>query len=288
MEMKNKKILMLPNVTKHITTAQYRQICDKFLAYGFVLYTVAESADFAGVMLPVLPEERMGECAIACVLGGDGSMIHAAHRLLGYDIPLLGINFGHVGYLAELEIGEIDLLNELASGAYTIEERMMLSVEVLCADGTLRVRMYALNDMVLSNGPVAQLLTFAVRLDGIDMQTFRADGIVIATPTGSTAYSLSAGGPILEPRLDCICLTPICPHTPGSRPILVRGDTHIELCRIVPKDTSVYISTDGREVTSVCRGDTVRVTRSTYKVKLIRLKDEGFLGVLRDKFSANL
>lgn len=288
METENKKILMLPNITKHITTAQYRRICDSFLTYGFVLYTVAESADFAGVTLPVLPEERLGECALACVLGGDGSMIHAAHRLLGYDIPLLGINFGHIGYLAELEIGEIDLLDWLANGNYTMEERMMLSVEVLRADGTLRVRMYALNDMVLSNGPVAQLLTFAVRLDGIDMQTFRADGIVIATPTGSTAYSLSAGGPILEPRLDCICLTPICPHTPGSRPILVRGDTNIELCRIVPKDTSVYISTDGREVTSVCRGDTVRVTRAAHTVKLIRLKDEGFLGVLRDKFSTNL
>lgn len=288
MERDNNRILMLPNVTKHITTAQYRRICDCLLSYGFVLYTVAESAGFAGVTLPVLPEDRLGSCAIACVLGGDGSMIHAVHRLLGYNIPLLGINFGHVGYLAELEIGEIDLLDGLANGNYTVEERMMLSVEVLRADDTLRTRMYALNDMVLSNGPVAQLLTFTVRLDGIDMQTFRADGIVIATPTGSTAYSLSAGGPILEPRLDCICLTPICPHAPGSRPILVRGDTRIELCRIIPKATSVYISTDGREVTSVCPGDTVRVTRAAYGAKLIRLKYEGFLGVLRDKFSANL
>lgn len=285
---KEKRILMLPNVTKEITTAQYRRICESFLAYGCSLCTVAESAEFAGVSLPVQPEEKLRECALACVLGGDGSMIHAAHRLLGLDIPLLGINFGHVGYLAELDIGEIDLLDGLANGTYTIEERMMLAVEVCRDDGTVRSRMYALNDAVLSNGPIAKLLTFAMRLDGIDMQSFRADGIVIATPTGSTAYSLSAGGPILEPRLDCICLTPICPHTPGSRPILVRGDTKIELCRIQPKDTAVYLSTDGSEVSTVCRGDTVRITRAAYTTKLIRLKDEGFLGVLRDKFSTKL
>lgn len=284
---KENKILMLPNVTKHITAAQYRRICDCFLAYGCTLYTVAESEAFAGVMLPVLPEEHISECTLACVLGGDGSMIHAAHRLLGYDIPLLGINFGHVGYLAELELGEIDLLDGLINGAYTIEERMMLQVDVNCADGSLRSRMYALNDTVLSNGPVPKLLTFAIRLNGIDMQTYRADGIVIATPTGSTAYSLSAGGPILEPRLDCICLTPICPHTPGSRPVLVCGDTRIDLCRIMPKDTSVYISTDGSEVTSVCRGDTISIQKAPHTTKLIRLKDEGFLGVLRDKFKSS-
>ena len=198
------------------------------------------------------------------------------------------INFGHVGYLAELELGEIDLLDGLANGQYTIEERMMLAVDVCRDDGTVRSRMYALNDAVLSNGPIAKLLTFAMRLNGFDMQSYRADGIVIATPTGSTAYSMSAGGPILEPRLDCICLTPICPHTPGSRPILVRGDTVIELCRIVSKDTAVYISTDGSEVSTVCHGDTVRITRADHVTKLIRLKDEGFLGVLRDKFSTQL
>ena len=285
---KEKRILMLPNVTKQITTAQYRRICDSFLAYGCSLCTVAESAEFAGVALPVMAEDRLSSCTLACVLGGDGSMIHAAHRLLGHDIPLLGINFGHVGYLAELELGEIDLLDGLANGQYTIEVRMMLAVDVCRDDGTVRSRMYALNDAVLSNGPIAKLLTFAMRLNGFDMQSYRADGIVIATPTGSTAYSMSAGGPILEPRLDCICLTPICPHTPGSRPILVRGDTVIELCRIVSKDTAVYISTDGSEVSTVCHGDTVRITRADHVTKLIRLKDEGFLGVLRDKFSTQL
>lgn len=285
---KSKKILVLPNITKNITTSQYEQICNRFFSYGFSLYTVKECAEFADISLPVLTDEQITECMLACVLGGDGSMIHAVHRLMGKDIPLLGINFGHVGYLAELELGEIHLLKKLADGAYVVEERMMLQVDVNRADGSLRQRMYALNDAVLSNGPVAQLLSFAVRLDGVDMQTFRADGIVVATPTGSTAYSLSAGGPILEPRLNCICLTPICPHTPGSRPILVRGDTSVTLCRITPKDTSVYISTDGREVSSVYRGDTVCITRSTWKAKLIRLKDEGFLGVLRDKFSPGI
>ncbi len=224
----------------------------------------------------------------AVVLGGDGSIIDAAHRVAGCGIPLIGVNFGRIGFLAEIEIGEIPLFDEILRGNYTIEERMMLDVSVVDEAGQVRFARRCLNDAVLTNGPVARILRFDIAANGIKTQTCLADGIIACTPTGSTAYSLSAGGPVLEPTLDCICLTPICPHTLNNRPVILNGDSVIELCDITAKGTSVYLTTDGRAVFSLDPGDKVVLRKSAYKTGLIRVKDDGFLGVLRCKLSANI
>ena len=234
---------------------------------------------------PLLPELKNAHLIVT--LGGDGTILHLAKLAALHRIPMLGINMGGLGFLAELEVSSLEAMRGLQGWNFPVEERMMLDVAVL-RDGKQIYTSMGLNEAVIREGPISHVIHLKISSDGKHLADIAGDGVIVATPTGSTAYSMSAGGPILEPRLDCICLTPICPHTPGSRPILVRGDTVIELCRIVSKDTAVYISTDGSEVSTVCHGDTVRITRADHVTKLIRLKDEGFLGVLRDKFSTQL
>ena len=206
---------------------------------------------------------------------------------MGFDIPIIGINFGHVGFLTEIELGELDLIDRLISGEYTTDERMMLDAVVVDRDGKERVKYTVLNDLVLTNGPVARLITFDVYCDGVKVQTCRADGSVIATPTGSTAYSLSAGGPVLDPTLEGICFTPICPHTLSSRPVVFRGNSEITVSNIKNNNSSVYLNADGKDVIHINEGDSISIRMSEYKIKLVRFKGYGFLSVLNAKLSDN-
>ena len=164
---------------------------------------------------------------------------------------------------------------------------MMLEAVVSDRDGKTRVKYTVLNDLVLTNGPVARLITFDIYCDGVKVQTCRADGMIAATPTGSTAYSLSAGGPVLDPTLEGICLTPICPHTLNRRPVVFRGNSNIEITNIKNNNSSVYLNADGREVINLTEGDSISIKMAEYKVKLIRLKGYGFLSVLNKKLSEN-
>lgn len=278
------KVLLVPNTTKTIPKEEITRIIDRWTDNGCWLYTLPECEAYLGGKVPVMSEEDEGWDA-ACVLGGDGSIIDAAHRLYGMGIPLIGINFGHLGYLAELEESEIAWVDRIVAGEYTLDRRMMLDIEILDQKGCVRQRSVALNDVVLTNGPVARLLSFDLVCSGILMQTCRADGIIVATPTGSTAYSMSAGGPILDPALDCICLTPICPHTMSSRPVIVKSSAEILLTEIHARSTSVYLTSDGREAVELSPGESVRITRSPYTTDLIRVRDDGFLMALHRKLA---
>lgn len=278
------KVLLVPNTTKTIPKEEIARIIDRWTDNGCRLYTLPECETYLGGKVPVMSEED-GGWDVACVLGGDGSIIDAAHRLYGMGIPLIGINFGHLGYLAELEESEIAWVDRIVAGEYTLDRRMMLDIEILDQKGCVRQRSVALNDVVLTNGPVARLLSFDLVCSGILMQTCRADGIIVATPTGSTAYSMSAGGPILDPALDCICLTPICPHTMSSRPVIVKSSAEILLTEIHARSTSVYLTSDGREAVELSPGESVRITRSPYTTDLIRVRDDGFLMALHRKLA---
>ncbi len=278
--MKNiKKIILLINHSKNIAPDLIEHLVNRFLETGCEVLPYDGTAEDTPIP---------ADADAAVVLGGDGSIIDAAQRLAGCSIPLVGINFGRIGFLAEIEIGEITLIDEILRGNYTVEERMMLDVAVTDARGEVRWFGRCLNDAVLTNGPVPKILTFTIAADGVRMQTCLADGIVAATPTGSTAYSLSAGGPVLDPTLNCICMTPICPHTLNNRPVILNGDSVVELCDIRSKGTTVYLTTDGKAEFMLNEGDRVCIRRSEYKTRLIRVKDEGFLGVLRSKLSANI
>lgn len=231
-----------------------------------------------------LPLEALyAEADIVIVLGGDGSILEAARRAATRGTPILGINFGRLGYMAELEAGELDALHRLFTGDYTLEHRMMLRVDLLGCGGELKSFCYALNDAVVSNGSVARVIDLELRENGEAVTTYRADGLIIATPTGSTAYSMSAGGAIVDPTVPCFCVTPICPHSFAARPLIFPDRSVLEIRNICAREKMLYLTVDGKMSFELLRGQTVRVTRSKPETKLIRFRKSGFYRVLCQK-----
>jgi len=283
-------ILLIINFEKKINKDYISTLCEKLRSDGRHLFVFSDAYACFSHLFPeinvrvISKGTRLSEIDIAVVLGGDGSIIRAARQICAYNIPILGINFGHVGYLAELEEKDTDRLDKVLNGEFTVEERMMLSARIRRSDGSITYTPPALNDIVLSNGPVARLLRFDVSCDGVIIQHCRADGLVIATPTGSTAYSMSAGGPILAPALDAFCLTPICPHSLANRPVILPGTSTIEVSDIGTVDeNSVYVTVDGTNAEKLYEGDTLSVERAGTKAKIIRLEKNSFLGILKAK-----
>ncbi len=283
------RVVLMPNLEKQIDPALIRSLVQRITNAGAALAApengrpiLAGSAD----RISFLPEERLYDGAeLLLVLGGDGSIIEAARRSVGRQIPIAGINLGRLGYLAEIEPNELELVDAVLRGEAQVDERIMLDVAIVRGGEEIGVGKPALNDVVLTNGPVPRLLSFELRCDGELVEECYADGMILATPTGSTAYSLSAGGPVLDPCLDCICSTPICPQSMNNRPIIFGGASVLELrCMRTRGGNVVHLSLDGRESVRLECGDTVRVRHSEYRTPLIRVKKGGFLSALRRKF----
>ena len=228
--------------------------------------------------LPIDP--LYAEADIVIVLGGDGSILEAARRAATGGTPILGINFGRLGYMAELEAGQLDELHRLFTGEYTLERRMMLRVDLLGSGGELKSFCYALNDAVVSNGSVARVIDLELAENGETVTTYRADGVIIATPTGSTAYSMSAGGAIVDPSVGCFCVTPICPHSFAARPLIFSDRSVLEIRNICVREKMLYLTVDGKMSFELLRGQSVRVTRSRLETKLVRFRKSGFYRVL--------
>lgn len=220
------------------------------------------------------------EADIIVVLGGDGSILEAARRAATRGTPILGINFGRLGYMAELEAGELDLLHRLFTGDYTLDRRMMLRVDLLGSGGELKSFCYALNDAVVSNGSVARVIDLELSENGEVVTAYRADGLIVATPTGSTAYSMSAGGAIVDPAVPCFCVTPICPHSFAARPLIFPDRSVLEIRNTCAREKMLYLTVDGRMSFELLRGQSVRVTRSKLETRLIRFRRNGFYRVL--------
>ena len=236
-----------------------------------------------------LPLEQLyaaAECVI--VLGGDGSILDVARRAAPLGKPMLGINMGHLGYMAELEIGELAELSKLVNDEFEIDERLMLSVGVYTQAGKQKAESFALNDAVLSNGSVARIVDVELYEGGNLVSTYRADGMIVATPTGSTAYSMSAGGAITDPHLNCLLVTPMCPHSLAARPLIFRDDANIEIKNVCQRETMLFLTVDGRINFEIYRGDVVRVTRSEMVTRLIRLHKESFYHRLQEKLNAHM
>ena len=232
-----------------------------------------------------IPMEAVyAEANILVVLGGDGTILEVARRAAQRGTPILGINLGRLGYMAELELGELDQLSRLFTGDYEIEGRSMLRVELLNG-GELKSFCYALNDAVISNGSVSRMIDLELSEGGVPVTTYRADGLIIATPTGSTAYSMSAGGAIVDPRVSCFCATPICPHSFIARPIIFSDESVLEVRNICAREKMLYLTVDGRMNFELYRNQTVRITKSNLQTHLIRLKTCGFYRKLRQKMS---
>ena len=227
--------------------------------------------------------EHIALCQLIVILGGDGTILESARRAVPAGKPMLGINLGRVGYMAELEVNEIDRLSDFVTGNYELDERMMLKVELLDKEGKSKLVSFALNDAVISNGSVARIVDLLLYEDGREISRYRADGLIVATPTGSTAYSMSAGGAIVDPRLSCVCVTPICPHSLVSKPFVLPDDVKIEIKNICQREKVLFLTIDGKSNYEVAYGDIVRITKFNLKAKLVRLKKNDFYNRLRSK-----
>ena len=216
------------------------------------------------------------------VLGGDGTLLAASH-LLDRPIPVLGVNFGHLGFLTEITLPELyPTLEGVLDGTYRYEERRMLRAVVHSPqqeDSTGDV----LNDIVVTKAALSRIIELDVSVDGVFVSAFRADGLIVSSPTGSTAYNLAAGGPILHPALPAVVLTPICPHMLTNRPLVVSDDAKIEVHLRAGWEGEVHITFDGQRGFSLRRDDVVEVTRSPRTIRLVKPPNREFYEVLRTK-----
>ena len=225
-----------------------------------------------------LPSAEMVIC-----FGGDGTILHMAKAATRKGIPILGVNIGTMGFMAELESTELDKLALLAEGKYTLDNRMMLDVTIQ-RDRDIIFHDICLNDVAVTKGTVARIVHLDVQCDGVQAMESGGDGIIVSTPTGSTAYSLSAGGPIVEPDARNIIITPICAHDVGSRCIVTSDKRVITVEMVKNARRNAYLSVDGGRAFRLNMGDVATVKKSNLETKLVRLKDRSFYDVVNAKF----
>ena len=215
--------------------------------------------------------------------GGDGTILHMAKTATRRNVPILGVNIGTLGFMAELEASEMDLLAKLARDEYSVDNRMMLDV-VVQRDRDIIFHDIGLNDVVITKGSVARIAHLGVKCDGVEVMECDGDGVIIATPTGSTAYSLSAGGPIVEPEARNMLITPICAHDVMSRCMVASDKRTVTVELVQNARRNAYLSVDGGKSIRLNMGDVTTIKKSNLETKLIRLKDRSFYDVLNQKF----
>ena len=240
----------------------------------------AASAGAAG--FDVASYEAIGEEAdVAVVLGGDGTMLHSARRLAETDVPLVGVNQGRLGFMTDIARQDmLGSMEDLLAGRFKAEQRFLLDAEVL--RGGLRVfQTLALNDVVVNKGDIGRMIEMKVEVDGEFLYVLRADGMIVATPTGSTAYALSANGPILQPSIAGIAVVPLCPHALSNRPITISDKSRVDLTLVPPHDGRVHF--DGQARFDARAGDCVRIERSSHSVTLLHPPGYSYFAMLREK-----
>lgn len=228
------------------------------------------------------------DCAI--VLGGDGTILHASHDLINSSIPILGINLGTLGFLAEIEIQNVKkALTDLIQGNYRVEDRMMIEAKFQSEYHNIPIRdeYAALNDIVIARSGFSRIICVGIYVNGAWVQDYRGDGVIISTPTGSTGYNLSAGGPIITPMTEMMVITPICPHTLNARSIVVSDRDTVEVVIRESKKTQkeeAIATMDGERSVKLSAKDRIIIGKSEFKVKLIRFDEYCFFNLLRSKF----
>ena len=237
-----------------------------------------------------LTEEIIGDAECILVLGGDGTLLHVAGETENMDIPLLGINLGTVGFLTECEVSNIEsMISRLLSDDFSIEERMMIKGVVNSASG-LRYMKRALNDIVITRAGFSRIIGLEVYVDGQVLDTYEADGVVVCTPTGSTGYNLSAGGPIVSPDASLIVITPVSPHSLTAKSIVLSGNEKISIViakKRKTQETEAIVSFDGASGMGLSVGDRVDIYKSGKITKLIKMSDINFYEILRNKLGGN-
>lgn len=254
-------------------------------AHGLRLMAADELAAAAPAGVAVMPEaELVAACDVVVALGGDGTMLRAVRAVGPTAVPLLGVNLGSLGYLTDIPLPELGrAFAQLAAGEYHLEDRTQVRCAVRREGGEVAA-LTALNDLVINMGPLPRAIEMELRLDGDSLGHFLGDGVVVATPTGSTAYNLSAGGPICQTSVPCLLIAPICPHALGMRPLVVPEPTRIEIILLGTGEGAV-LTADGQEVVQVCDGDHLDFGLAEARVRLVKFPQSSFYRVMRHKLN---
>ena len=234
--------------------------------------------------LPTGSRDEIGkQCDLAMVIGGDGTFLNAARTLVEYEVPLLGINLGRLGFLVDISPNNmIDTLDAVLQGDYQEEQRALLNCDIIC-EGGMKTTEIAFNDVVVHKWNVARMIEVEVYIDGQYVNTQRSDGLIVSTPTGSTAYALSGGGPILHPSLDSMVIVPICPHTMSYRPLVVGGNSKIEIVISHNNQDDAQVTCDGQVNQNLVNGDKIIITCKDKYIRLIHPKTYDYYEILRAK-----
>lgn len=277
------KTVIYPNFSKKNAFETTGKVCSMLHNMGFEIFCAENLKERFPVKKYVkfMPlDEAEEQCDLIIAVGGDGTILEASAYAAENDKLLLGINTGRLGFMASMEPDELYNLSRLMSGDYVVENRMMLDCEF--AGGGRKDSFTALNDIVISS-QFGRLADYFVEINGSNVSTLRADGVIFSTPTGSTAYALSAGGPILEPGLECIQMTPVCPHSLVSRTMLFSTDKKLEVTFRSRDNTPLYLSIDGQVCESAEQDDRLIITRSAKSLRLIDIQGNSFFNAVNKK-----
>ena len=278
------KTVIFPNFQKSNVLECTRNVCDILNENDIDVYIqkkyIKEFSDKTFVHFSDT-EDIVKDADIAVAIGGDGTILKSAKYLIGSNTGLLGINMGTLGCMASLEPHELSELKRLKNGNYTISRRMMLKAKVISENGKTRV-LEALNDISVAR-PYSKICDFEVGIENHCIGQYRADGVIFSTPTGSTAYSLSAGGPVIEPSLECIEMTLICPHSLFTRPMLFSPEKKLTVSRRIRGEKDMCLSVDGNEPLLLKTGDIIEISKSENYINLIDMRDNTFYDSLNKK-----
>ena len=270
------RIAVIPNGGRKEAGEVAREILEVLKGCGCELLLIPYQYDNVG---EIAANPALAQCSLFLAVGGDGTIIHVAKAAAALDKPILGVNAGKLGFTAIVDREELSQLPRLAQGDYQEEQRLLLQVEVQAHKG--RIVSYALNDAVVST-ELAKIIEYRLALGKGQAYRYRADGFIVATPTGSTAYSLSAGGPVVDPTLDCLIYTPICPHSLFNRSVLFGADTRLTV-EIPPNQGRLYLTIDGEAPIELQPGDKLVFSRSARRARFIRLTNKNFYDILNQK-----
>ncbi len=265
------KAAVIPNYEKQNINSYVDEVCSVLGKNGIGVRVAGEGENIID-----------DSCDFVIIIGGDGTIIHNAKKAALYNKPVLGINTGRLGFMAGLEVNELSRLAALKTGEYETERRMMLDVTVENGRGSREYLCF--NDAVIAKSVTSRIVDIAVKCDGADMSKYRADGLIVSTPTGSTAYAISAGGPVIDPLLDSILITPICPHSLFSRSILVKNNSLLEIACDIRPCSEVMLTIDGEEYIKLDGSEIIRVKKSPDKsAQLIKIKSDSFYHIFKSK-----
>lgn len=283
------RVFVFPNPTRDNVFKSLFEILDYLLAENFSIFMEDSYREMFAEEYPIInfmsAEQAICSSDFTLVIGGDGTILHVASLAASCNKPVLGINLGTMGFLSELEMRDLEMVRYIKEGKYTIDKRMMIDVRVISSDDKTVFAATGLNDATFMKFDMSKIVKVGVSVNGRKVMTFSGDGVIVCTPTGSTAYSLSAGGPILEPTSACMAVTPVCPHSLGIKSFVVSDDRVIEVV-VPPQYNTARLSIDGYQNHNLSPDERVEVRRSDNDLSLIRLKGIGFYERIHQKLSS--